>query len=134
MAFWNSIRHADPFMVGFNCALGADDLRPYIAELSRVADTRVCAHPNAGLPNEFGEYDETPEHMAKTIEEFAQSGLVNLVGGCCGTRPEHIRALKEVIEGLAPRVPATPPVRCRIAGLEPLNIGPDDLFVNVGER
>ena len=133
-AFWNSIRHADPFVVGFNCALGADDLRPYISELARVADTRVCAHPNAGLPNEFGEYDETPEHMAKTIEEFAQSGLVNLVGGCCGTRPEHIRALKEVIEGLAPRVPATPPVRCRIAGLEPLNIGPDDLFVNVGER
>ena len=92
MAFWNSIRHADPFMVGFNCALGADDLRPYIAELSRVADTRVCAHPNAGLPNEFGEDDETPEHMAKTNEECSQSGLFNLVGVRWGTRLVRIRA------------------------------------------
>ncbi|MDX1515984.1 MAG: methionine synthase [Woeseiaceae bacterium] len=133
-AFWNSVRHAEPFMVGLNCALGAEDLRPYIDELSRVADTRVSAHPNAGLPNEFGEYDETPEHMAGIIGEFARSGLVNLVGGCCGTRPEHIAALRAAIEGVTPRRVPDLPVRCRLSGLEPLNIGPDDLFVNVGER
>jgi 5-methyltetrahydrofolate--homocysteine methyltransferase len=133
-AFWNSLRHARPFMIGLNCALGAEDLRPYVAELSRIADTGVSAHPNAGLPNEFGEYDETPEHMANVVGEFAASGLVNLVGGCCGTTPAHIAALAEVIRGKAPRgVPQLPP-RCRLAGLEPLNIGPDDLFVNVGER
>ena len=133
-AFWNSVRHADPFMIGLNCALGAADLRPYVAELSRVADVRVCAHPNAGLPNEFGEYDETPEQMAGIIEEFATSGLINMTGGCCGTRPGHIRALKEAVEGVAPRTVPEIPVRCRLSGLEPLNIGPDDLFVNVGER
>ena len=133
-AFWNSIAHADPFMVGLNCALGASDLRPYVAELSRVAATRVSAHPNAGLPNEFGEYDESPDSMAAVVGEFAESGFVNLVGGCCGTTPGHIRALREVIDGHAPRAVAEPPVRCRVAGLEPLNIGPDDLFVNVGER
>jgi 5-methyltetrahydrofolate--homocysteine methyltransferase len=133
-AFWNSVRHARPFMIGLNCALGAADLRPYVAELSRIADTGVSAHPNAGLPNEFGEYDETPEEMAEIVGEFASSGLVNLVGGCCGTTPEHIRQLREAIRGKAPRrVPAVP-VRCRLAGLEPLNLGPDDLFVNVGER
>ena len=96
-AFWNSVRHAEPFMIGLNCALGAKELRPYVAELSRVADTRVSAHPNAGLPNEFGEYDETPEQMAGIVEEFAESGFLNLVGGCCGTRPEHIRALREAV-------------------------------------
>jgi 5-methyltetrahydrofolate--homocysteine methyltransferase len=133
-AFWNSVRHADPFMVGLNCALGAEDLRPYVAELSRVADTRVSAHPNAGLPNEFGEYDETPEHMAGIIGEFVESGLVNLVGGCCGTTPAHIRALREVIDGKTPRVIPAIEKRCRLSGLEPLNIGPNDLFVNVGER
>jgi len=133
-AFWNSVRHADPFMIGLNCALGADELRPYVAELSRVADTRVSAHPNAGLPNEFGEYDETPEHMAQTVGEFVASGLVNLVGGCCGTTPEHIRALSKVIQGQKPRVIPQLEVRCRLSGLEPFNIGPDDLFVNVGER
>jgi 5-methyltetrahydrofolate--homocysteine methyltransferase len=133
-AFWNSVSHADPFMVGLNCALGAEDLRPYVAELSRVADTRVSAHPNAGLPNEFGEYDETPEHMASVIGEFARSGLVNLVGGCCGTTPEHIRALRQAIDGQAPRSIPTIEKRCRLSGLEPLNIGPEDLFVNVGER
>ena len=133
-AFWNSIRHADPFMVGLNCALGAEDLRPYVAELSRVADTRVSAHPNAGLPNEFGEYDESPEHMASVIGEFVDSGFVNLVGGCCGTTPDHIRALKRVIDARKPRVVPTLEVRCRLSGLEPLNIGPEDLFVNVGER
>ena len=133
-AFWNSVRHIDPFMIGLNCALGAEDLRPYVAELSRVADTMVSAHPNAGLPNEFGEYDETPEKMASVVGEFVTSGLVNLIGGCCGTTPDHIRALHEVIQGQKPRqVPELPP-RCRLAGLEPFNIGPDDLFVNVGER
>jgi 5-methyltetrahydrofolate--homocysteine methyltransferase len=133
-AFWNSIRHANPFMVGFNCALGAQELRPYVDELSRVADIRVSAHPNAGLPNEFGEYDETPEQMAEVVGEFAQSGLVNMVGGCCGTTPEHIRALKEAVTDVTPRTVVQLPARCRVAGLEPLNIGPDDLFVNVGER
>ena len=133
-AFWNSVRHADPFMVGLNCALGGDELRPYIAELSRVADTNVSAHPNAGLPNEFGEYDETPQHMAEIIGEFAGSGFVNLVGGCCGTTPEHIRELRRVIDDKAPRKIPILPVRCRLSGLEPVAIGPDDLFVNVGER
>jgi len=133
-AFWNSVRHIDPFMIGLNCALGAKDLRPYVDELSRVADTRVSAHPNAGLPNEFGEYDETPEYMAGIVGEFATSGLVNMVGGCCGTRPEHIAALREAIGAAPPRSVPDLPVRCRLAGLEPLNIGPDDLFVNVGER
>jgi 5-methyltetrahydrofolate--homocysteine methyltransferase len=133
-AFWNSVRHADPIMVGLNCALGAEDLRPYVAELSRVADTCVTAHPNAGLPNEFGEYDETPEHMAAIIGEFADSGLVNLVGGCCGTTPEHIRAIGDAVSGKSPRAIPEIPVRCRLSGLEPCNIGPDDLFVNVGER
>ena len=133
-AFWNSVRHAEPFMVGLNCALGASELRPYVAELSRVADTRVSAHPNAGLPNEFGEYDETPEAMAAVIAEFAHSGFLNLVGGCCGTRPEHIGAMREAIDDVNPRPVPERPVRSRLSGLEPLNIGPDDLFVNVGER
>ncbi len=133
-AFWNSIRHAKPFVVGLNCALGAADLRPYVAELARIVDTAVSAHPNAGLPNEFGEYDETPEHMAAIVAEFAASGLVNVVGGCCGTTPEHIRRLAEAVPGGAPRKIPQQPVRCRLSGLEPLNIGPDDLFVNVGER
>jgi len=133
-AFWNSVRHADPFMIGLNCALGADDLRPYVAELSRVADTRVSAHPNAGLPNEFGEYDESPEYMAEVMGEFVSSGLVNLIGGCCGTTPDHIRALRAVIDDQAPRVVPEVEVRCRLSGLEPVHIGPGDLFVNVGER
>ncbi len=133
-AFWQSVRHAQPFMVGLNCALGAADLRQYVAELSRVADTGVSAHPNAGLPNEFGEYDETPEHMADIIGEFVGSGIVNMVGGCCGTRPEHISALHEVIQGKVTRKIPKLPVRCRLSGLEPVTIGPDDLFVNVGER
>ena len=133
-AFWNSVRHANPFMIGLNCALGASELRPYIAELARVADTRVSAHPNAGLPNEFGEYDETPEHTAEVIGEFAESGLVNMVGGCCGTRPGHIREIGRAIAELAPRRVPELPVKCRLSGLEPFNIGPDDLFANIGER
>ena len=133
-AFWNAVRHISPFMIGLNCALGASELRPYVAELARVADTHVSAHPNAGLPNEFGEYDETPEEMAAVVAEFASSGLVNLVGGCCGTRPEHIRAIGEAVKGMPPRNVPELPARCRLSGLEPFNIGPDDLFVNVGER
>jgi 5-methyltetrahydrofolate--homocysteine methyltransferase len=133
-AFWNSVRHIKPFVIGLNCALGATDLRPYVAELSRVADTAVSAHPNAGLPNEFGEYDETPEQMAQVIGEFAADGLVNMVGGCCGTTPEHIRQLREAVSKYKPRVIPEVPIRCRLSGLEPLTIGPDDLFVNVGER
>ena len=133
-AFWTSVRHIEPFMVGLNCALGATELRPYVAELARIANTRVSAHPNAGLPNEFGEYDETAEDMAEVVGEFAASGLVNLVGGCCGTRPEHIAAIKSAVQSSRPRKIPTLPVRTRLSGLEPLSIGPDDLFVNVGER
>ena len=133
-AFWNSVRHIEPFMIGLNCALGAKDLRPYVAELARVADTRVSAHPNAGLPNEFGEYDETPDDMAAVIREFADAGFLNLVGGCCGTRPEHIRAIRDAVADVAPRVVPEIAPKLRLSGLEPLNVGPDDLFVNVGER
>ena len=133
-AFWNSVRHIKPFMIGLNCALGAEELRPYIADLARIADTRVSAYPNAGLPNEFGEYDESPEQMAGIVGEFAASGLVNLVGGCCGTTPEHIRAIGRAVATHAPRHVPELPVRCRLSGLEPCNIGPDNLFVNVGER
>jgi 5-methyltetrahydrofolate--homocysteine methyltransferase len=133
-AFWNSVRHAQPLIVGLNCALGATELRPYVAELSRVADCHVSAHPNAGLPNEFGEYDDTPEHMAKVIGEFARSGLLNLVGGCCGTTPAHISAIRDAVSGCAPRTPAAPRPKLRLSGLEAVNIGEDSLFVNVGER
>jgi 5-methyltetrahydrofolate--homocysteine methyltransferase len=133
-AFWNSVRHIEPFMIGLNCALGAKELRPYIAELSRIADTRVSAHPNAGLPNEFGEYDESPDDMAAVVGEFAASGLVNLGGGCCGTRPDHIAAIRAAVTQSSPRPLPARPVRCRLSGLEPLNIAPEDLFVNVGER
>ncbi len=133
-AFWNSVASHRPMCVGLNCALGAEDLRPYIRELSRVADVPVSIYPNAGLPNAFGEYDDTPEFMAEVLAEFAQSGFLNLVGGCCGTTPAHIRALKEAVEGFAPRrIPEIPP-RCRLSGLEPMNIGPETGFVNVGER
>jgi len=133
-AFWNSVAHARPISVGLNCALGAQALRQYVQELSRVAPTFVSTHPNAGLPNEFGGYDESPEHMAGILGEFAASGLVNLVGGCCGTTPAHIKAIAEAVAGLAPRIPATPPPRLRLSGLEPLTVGPETLFVNVGER
>jgi 5-methyltetrahydrofolate--homocysteine methyltransferase len=133
-AFWNSVRHARPLAVGLNCALGARQLRPYIEELSRIADTHVSAYPNAGLPNAFGEYDETACQTADLIREFAASGLVNIVGGCCGTTPDHIRHIREAVAGIAPRQPRTQEPRCRLSGLEPLNIGADSLFVNVGER
>jgi 5-methyltetrahydrofolate--homocysteine methyltransferase len=133
-AFWNSIRHAAPLFVGLNCALGGAQLRPYVEELARVADTFVCAYPNAGLPNAFGEYDEAPEQTAAILGEYAESGLVNIVGGCCGTTPEHIRLLHQAVSGRAPRRAAPQPARCRLSGLEPLNIDDDSLFVNVGER
>ena len=133
-AFYNSLAHAKPISIGLNCALGAKELRPYVQELSRIANTHVSAHPNAGLPNEFGEYDQTPREMAAIVEEFATSGYVNIIGGCCGTSPEHIRAIAEAVEGVTPRaIPDIEPA-CRLAGLEPFNITKDSLFVNVGER
>ena len=133
-AFWNSVRHARPLAVGLNCALGATDMRPYIAELSRLADCFVSCYPNAGLPNAFGEYDETPEQTAEVLEEFATSGLVNLLGGCCGTTPAHVTAIATVSKGKAPRTPAEVAPACRLSGLEPVTISADSLFVNVGER
>ena len=133
-AFWNAVRHGELFAIGLNCALGASDMRPYIAELSRISDRYVCAYPNAGLPNAFGEYDETPEQTAAILAEFAQSGLLNIVGGCCGTTPDHIRLIAEAVRGVKPRKRASVEVKCRLSGLEPLNISEDTLFVNVGER
>jgi 5-methyltetrahydrofolate--homocysteine methyltransferase len=133
-AFWNSVAHGRPLSVGLNCALGAQALRQYVQELSRVAPVYVSAHPNAGLPNEFGQYDETPEFMAGVLREFAEHGLVNFVGGCCGTTPAHIRAIADAVRGLAPRARAQPERVLRLSGLEPLAIGPDSIFANVGER
>ncbi len=133
-AFWNSVSHAKPFSIGLNCALGAKELRPYIAELARLANTLVSIHPNAGLPNAFGEYDETPEQMSALLREFAQEGFFNIAGGCCGTRPEHIRAISGAVKDSAPRVIPQVEKKLRLSGLEPLNIGAGSLFVNVGER
>lgn len=121
-AFWNSVRHAKPFAVGFNCALGGELMRPFIAELSRVADTLVAAYPNAGLPNAMGDYDEQPHETAHFIEEWARSGLVNIVGGCCGTTPEHIRHVAEEVAGLPPRAIPERPVAMRLSGLEPFEL------------
>jgi 5-methyltetrahydrofolate--homocysteine methyltransferase len=133
-AFWNSVRHAGPVSVGLNCALGSKELRQYVEELARVSDVPVSAYPNAGLPNEFGEYDETPEMMAAEVGEWAEAGWLNIVGGCCGTTPEHIRAMAQAISGHPPREIPEIPKKLRLSGLEPCNIGPDSLFVNVGER
>src|SRR6202044_2957095 len=133
-AFWNAIRHAKPIAVGLNCALGAPEMRPYIAEVARIADTFVSCYPNAGLPNAFGEYDESPERQAGYIAEFAEAGLVNLVGGCCGTAPPHIAEIAKVVEGLRPREVPHISEATRLSGLEPLNITEDSLFVNIGER
>ncbi len=133
-AFWNSVSHARPLSVGLNCALGAQQLREYVQDLSRVAPVLVSAHPNAGLPNAFGGYDETPESMAMIIGEFATAGLVNIVGGCCGTTPAHIRAIREAVRGVAPRRRVHLPPRCRLSGMEALTIGPETNFVNIGER
>ena len=133
-AFWASIRHSNPMSVGFNCALGADELRPYIEELSRVADCFVSAYPNRGLPNEFGEYDETIDHMADSIKDYVDSGLVNIIGGCCGTTPEHIAAFTELAASSVVRKPKPRSRDCLLSGLEPFSINQDSLFVNVGER
>ena len=133
-AFWNSLNHIEPVSFGFNCALGAKELRQYIEELSNIANTHVSAHPNAGLPNEFGEYDESPEDMAKELEDWAKNGYLNIIGGCCGTSPDHIKAIIEAVQKHPPRVVPQIEKQCRLAGLEPMNIGPDSLFVNVGER
>ena len=133
-AFWYSIRHAQPLAVGLNCALGAKDLRPYIDALSRVADAPVVCYPNAGLPNEFGGYDDTPEFMAEVLGSFASDGLVNIVGGCCGTTPAHIKAIADSVRSISPRHSPEIPRRLRLSGLEPLEVGPDSLFLNIGER
>jgi 5-methyltetrahydrofolate--homocysteine methyltransferase len=133
-AFWNSIRHAEPTVVGLNCALGAKQLRPYVEEFSRIADAAVCIYPNAGLPNAFGEYDEQACETAAMVREWAEQGLVNIVGGCCGTTAEHIAHIREAVAQLPTRVLPQHPRRCRLSGLEPLDIGPESLFVNVGER
>ena len=133
-AFWNSVRHANPISVGLNCALGAKELRPYLEELSNKAETHVSAHPNAGLPNAFGEYDESPEEMARVVEEFASSGFLNIVGGCCGTTPAHIETIAKAVAGHAPRAIPDIPKACRLSGLEPFTIDRSSLFVNVGER
>jgi len=133
-AFWHSVRHAKPIAIGLNCALGPAALRPYIQELSKIADTFVSIHPNAGLPNAFGEYDETPEQMAAVIKAFAQEGFLNIIGGCCGTTPAHIQAIAEAVKDIPPRkVPHIAPA-CRLSGLEPVTIDEDSLFVNIGER
>ncbi|WP_315837299.1 methionine synthase [Bradyrhizobium prioriisuperbiae] len=133
-AFWYSVRHADPVTIGFNCALGAEDLRAHIDDIGRVADTLVCAYPNAGLPNEFGQYDESPEYMARLVGEFAQSGLVNIVGGCCGTTPDHIAAIAAAVAPHPPRKVVEIAPRLRLSGLEPFELTPEIPFVNVGER
>ncbi|MCW4115534.1 methionine synthase [Aurantimonas sp. MSK8Z-1] len=133
-AFWHSIRHAQPFTIGLNCALGANAMRPHLAELSSVADTLICAYPNAGLPNEFGQYDEGPEAMAAQIDGFAREGLVNIVGGCCGSTPEHIRAIADAVSNHAPRQRPEVKPMLRLAGLEPFTLTDEIPFVNVGER
>ena len=133
-AFYNSLKHAKPISIGLNCALGPDLLRQYIEEMSRIADTYVSAHPNAGLPNEFGEYDLDAPTMSEQVSEWAASGFVNILGGCCGSTPDHIQAIAQAIEGLPPRQIPEIPIECRLSGLEPLNISDKSFFVNVGER
>ncbi|MEZ9540912.1 methionine synthase [Vibrio sp. 10N.286.48.C11] len=133
-AFYNALRHVKPISFGLNCALGPDELREYVGEMSRISECNVSAHPNAGLPNAFGEYDLSPEDMAEHVKEWAESGFLNLIGGCCGTTPEHIRQMAEAVEGVTPRQLPDLPVSCRLSGLEPLTIAKESLFVNVGER
>jgi 5-methyltetrahydrofolate--homocysteine methyltransferase len=133
-AFWRSIERAEPLVVGVNCSLGAAEMRPHVADLARFANTYVACHPNAGLPNAFGGYDETPDQTAALVGEFAQAGMVNIVGGCCGTSPAHIARIAEVVSGAAPRVIDVPPPATRFSGLEPFAIGPDTGFVMIGER
>ncbi|TBR37850.1 methionine synthase [Marinomonas agarivorans] len=133
-AFWNSVAHAKPLLIGLNCALGPKELRQYVAELSRIADTNVSVHPNAGLPNAFGEYDETPEEMLEEMQEWVNSGFINVIGGCCGTNPEHIKLFADAFANAVPRSIPTIEKACRLSGLEPFNIDQNTLFVNVGER
>lgn len=133
-AFYNALRHVEPISFGLNCALGPDELRQYVEELSRISECYVSAHPNAGLPNAFGEYDLEADEMAQHIGEWARAGFLNLVGGCCGTTPEHIRQMAKVVEGVKPRALPDIPVACRLSGLEPLTITKESLFINVGER
>ena len=133
-AFYNSLRHAKPLSFGLNCALGPQELRPYVQELSRICETFVSVHPNAGLPNAFGGYDLEADEMATHIREWAQEGFLNIVGGCCGTTPDHIRAMAKAVEGMKPRALPELAVACRLAGLEPLTIDENSMFVNVGER
>lgn len=133
-AFWHSVRHADPISVGLNCALGAAELRPFLQKLSQISDCYVSAHPNAGMPNQFGEYDQSAAEMAEIIKEFGAEGLFNIVGGCCGTTPLHIKLIKAVTADLTPRVPAVSPQSMLLSGLEPLEIDADSLFINIGER
>ncbi|XOV88408.1 MAG: methionine synthase [Pseudomonadota bacterium] len=133
-AFWASIRHANPVSVGFNCALGADELRPYMEDIARVADCFVSAYPNRGLPNEFGEYDETVAQMVAAMGDYVEHDLVNIIGGCCGTTPEHIRAFADLVRDRRPRRRPEPDRICRLSGLEPFNIDANSLFVNIGER
>ncbi|WP_075187900.1 methionine synthase [Teredinibacter haidensis] len=133
-AFYNSLAHANPVSIGLNCALGAKELEPYVKELSRVADCYVSAHPNAGLPNEFGEYDQSPEEMAAIVRSFAKKGYMNIVGGCCGTSPAHIEAIANALSEETPRIKPENPGTCRLSGLEPFNITNSSLFVNIGER
>ncbi len=133
-AFYNSLRHVNPISIGLNCALGPDLLRPYIEEMSRIANVCINVHPNAGLPNEFGEYDLTPVDMAKEIEDWAEQGFLNIVGGCCGTTPAHIKAIAQAVAKHKPRIQPDRPAACRLSGLEPFNIDDNSLFVNIGER
>ena len=133
-AFYNSVRHARPLAVGLNCALGAKELRPYVEELAGIAESYVSCHPNAGLPNAFGEYDDTPESMAAHAAEWARAGWLNLAGGCCGTTPDHIRAIGEALRPIAPRRLPRRPSALRLAGMEPFNVDDKSLFVNIGER
>ncbi|MDP1735583.1 MAG: homocysteine S-methyltransferase family protein, partial [Sulfuritalea sp.] len=133
-AFWNSLRHARPLSFGLNCALGAKELRQYVEELSKLCDCFISAHPNAGLPNAFGGYDETPQMLADEIREWGEAGIINIAGGCCGTSPDHIRAIAEALKDQKPRTIPQVEKKLRLAGLEAFNVGEDSLFVNVGER
>ncbi|MCA9506739.1 MAG: homocysteine S-methyltransferase family protein, partial [Myxococcales bacterium] len=134
-AFWTSIQHCDPWSVGVNCALGADAMRPHVEDLSRLAPCWVTCYPNAGLPNAFGGYDELPADTARVLREMADGGLLNVVGGCCGTTPDHIAAIARIMDGVAPRVPVVPDTtRSTYSGLEPYVIGPDSTFTMIGER
>ena len=132
--FWSSVRHAAPYSIGFNCSLGAEQLRPHLTSLNKTSDIPTSLHPNAGLPNEMGEYDETPNHMARVVKEMAENQLLNIVGGCCGTTPDHIEAIKEAVKGLEPRKLVKERSITSFSGLEQLVVNKDSLFVNIGER